>query len=68
MSTRRQRPLRLATIGLVLAVAAFVVPNSAVKPTEVALVKVDRAGGVDLESRTSCGSWPSARTPAPART
>jgi LCP family protein required for cell wall assembly len=45
---RLQRPLRLLTIGLVLAVAAFVVPDSAVKSTEVALVKVDRANGVDL--------------------
>ena len=43
------RPLvRLATIGLVLAVAALVVPDSAVKPTEVALVEVDRANGIDL--------------------
>jgi len=43
-----RRMLRFATIGLVLAVAALVVPDSAVKPTEVALVKVDRADGVDL--------------------
>lgn len=40
--------LRVGTIGLVLAVAALVVPDSAVKPTEVTLVKVDRANGVDL--------------------
>ena len=40
--------LRFATVGLVLTVAALVVPDSAVKSTEVALVKVDRADGVDL--------------------
>ena len=44
----RRRILRTATIGLVLAVAALVVPDSAVKTTEVALVKVDQANGVDL--------------------
>ncbi|WP_395657645.1 LCP family protein [Nocardioides sp.] len=43
-----RRILRVGTIGLVLAVAALVVPDSAVKPTEVTLVKVDRANGVDL--------------------
>lgn len=40
--------LRVATIGLVLAVAALVVPNSAVNSTDAALVKIDSAGGVDL--------------------
>jgi LCP family protein required for cell wall assembly len=40
--------LRVGAIGLVLAVAALVVPNSAVNSTEAALVKVDRAGGIDL--------------------
>jgi LCP family protein required for cell wall assembly len=44
----RRRILRTATIGLVLAIAALVVPDSAVKTTEVALVKVDQANGVDL--------------------
>jgi LCP family protein required for cell wall assembly len=44
----RRRILRTATIGLVLALAALVVPDSAVKSTEVALVKVDQANGVDL--------------------
>ena len=39
---------RLLPLALVLAVAALVVPDSAVKPTDVALVKVDRASGVDL--------------------
>lgn len=43
-----RRMLRVGTVGLVLAVAALVVPDSAVKPTEVTLVKVDRANGVDL--------------------
>lgn len=46
--TRLHRVVRLATIGLVLAVAAFVIPDSAVKSTDVALVKVERADGVDL--------------------
>jgi len=45
---RLHRIIRLGTLGLVLAVAALVVPDSAVKSTEVALVKVDRASGVDL--------------------
>ena len=53
--------------GLVLAVAALVVPDSAVKSTDIELVKINSAGGVDLRP-TSCGSWPSARTPGPART
>jgi LCP family protein required for cell wall assembly len=48
MRKRFPRSLRLVIIGLVLAVAAFVVPDSAVKSTEVALVKVNRADGVDL--------------------
>jgi polyisoprenyl-teichoic acid--peptidoglycan teichoic acid transferase len=48
MRNRLRRVLRLSTIGLVLAVAAFVVPDSAVKTTEVELVKVNRADGVDL--------------------
>ena len=45
---RLRRILRFATVGLVLALAAFVVPDSAVKGTEVALVKVRSASGVDL--------------------
>lgn len=39
---------RLLAIAVVLGVAALVVPDSAVKPTEVELVKVNRADGVDL--------------------
>ncbi|MGY2702685.1 LCP family protein [Nocardioides sp. HB32] len=46
--SRWRRTLRLVTVGLVLAIAALVVPDSAVKTTEVALVKVDQANGVDL--------------------
>jgi LCP family protein required for cell wall assembly len=45
---RLRKVLRLGTIGLVLAVAALVVPDSAVKSTDVALVKVNSANGVDL--------------------
>ncbi len=46
--SRYRKAVRLATVGLMLAVAALVVPASAVKSTEVALVKVNRADGVDL--------------------
>ena len=46
--SRYRNAVRLVTVGLMLAVAALVVPTSAVKSTEVTLVKVDRAGGVDL--------------------
>ena len=45
---RISRALRLAAVGAVLAVAGLVVPDSAVKSTEIELVKVDRADGVDL--------------------
>jgi polyisoprenyl-teichoic acid--peptidoglycan teichoic acid transferase len=48
ISGRLRRVLRLATVGLVLALAAFVVPDSAVKSTEMTLVKVHSASGVDL--------------------
>ena len=56
MSTARirtSRALRLLTrrlvpLGLVLAVAAVVVPDSAVKSTDVSLVRVQSASGVDL--------------------
>jgi LCP family protein required for cell wall assembly len=46
--TRTSRALHLVTLGLVLAVAALVVPDSAVKSTEVTLVKVHQADGVDV--------------------
>ncbi|GAB3196367.1 hypothetical protein GCM10027062_05510 [Nocardioides hungaricus] len=42
------RLLRLTTVGLVLALAALLVPDSAVKSTEMTLVKVRSASGVDL--------------------
>ncbi|MEP9383701.1 LCP family protein [Nocardioides cheoyonin] len=48
---RRMVGHRLATsmaLGAVLAVAALVVPDSSVAPTNAALVKLDEASGVDL--------------------
>jgi len=39
--------VRTAVLGLVLAVAAFVVPDSAVQPTDITLVRVRHAEGVD---------------------
>lgn len=48
LSRRCPRLLRVATLGLVLGLAALVIPASAVKTTEVTLVKVHRASGVDL--------------------
>ena len=38
---------RVVTLAAVLAVAAVVVPDSAVKPTQMELVKINRATGVD---------------------
>lgn len=47
MSRRRfPKALRVAAIGTILGLAALVVPDSAVKPTEMELVKVERAEGV----------------------
>lgn len=43
-----RRTTRLVTVGLVLALAAFLVPDSAVKSTEMTLVKVHSASGVDV--------------------
>ncbi|MDF1603733.1 LCP family protein [Nocardioides sp. YIM 152315] len=48
MRARFPRVLRVVAIGAVLAVAGLVIPDSAVKSTEVELVKVQRADGVDL--------------------
>lgn len=48
LSKRFPRLLRLVTLGLVLAVAGLVVPDSAVKSTDVTLVKMHRGSGVDL--------------------
>jgi polyisoprenyl-teichoic acid--peptidoglycan teichoic acid transferase len=39
---------RVVTLAVVLAVAALVVPDSAVKPTQMELVKLDHAAGVDV--------------------
>jgi LCP family protein required for cell wall assembly len=46
--TRLSRSLRAVTLAAVLAVAALVVPDSAVEPTAVELVRVKRAGGVSV--------------------
>jgi polyisoprenyl-teichoic acid--peptidoglycan teichoic acid transferase len=48
LRTRFPRLLRVVTLVAVLAVAALCVPDSAVKSTDVTLVKVHRASGVDL--------------------
>lgn len=48
LSRRFPRLLRLVTLGVVLAVAGLVVPDSAVKSTDLTLVKVHRGSGVDL--------------------
>jgi polyisoprenyl-teichoic acid--peptidoglycan teichoic acid transferase len=45
---RFPRALRLATVGVVLALAALVVPDSAVKPPEAELVKLERARAIDV--------------------
>lgn len=46
-TTRWTRALRAGALATVLAVAALVVPDSAVKPTEIELVKLRSAQGVD---------------------
>ncbi|MFC4783773.1 LCP family protein [Nocardioides sp. MAHUQ-72] len=46
--SRATRALHLLVLGLVLAVAALVVPDSAVKSTEVTLVKVRQGSGTDV--------------------
>ncbi|HXR45458.1 MAG TPA: hypothetical protein VN759_11650, partial [Pseudolysinimonas sp.] len=48
--TRLRWVRRLVTLAAVLAVAALVVPDSAVKPTQMELVKINRATGVDYPS------------------
>jgi LCP family protein required for cell wall assembly len=45
--TRWSRAFRAGALATVLAVAALVVPNSAVQPTEIELVKLRSAQGVD---------------------
>lgn len=47
MRGKGSRALRTGLLAVVLAVAALVVPDSAVKPAEVALVKLRTAEGVD---------------------
>ena len=49
---RLPRLWRVLSVGAVLAVAALLVPDSAVKSTEIELVKVDRAADVDLSPDT----------------
>ena len=46
-TTTWARALRTGALALVLAVAALVVPDSAVRPTEIELVKLRSAAGVD---------------------
>ena len=46
-TTRWARSLRTGALTVVLATAALVVPNSAVSPTEIELVKLHSAAGVD---------------------
>ncbi|MCW2853510.1 MAG: cell envelope-related transcriptional attenuator [Nocardioides sp.] len=46
-----RRVVRTLMLGLVLVVAALVVPNSTVAATEAALVKVDRAQGVEFDPK-----------------
>ena len=43
-----RRVLRAVTLAAVLAVTAFIVPNGGVNPTDAAMVRVERAHGVDL--------------------
>ena len=47
--SRRVRTGRGVLLALVLTVLALVVPDSAPRPAEVALVKVDRVSGVDVD-------------------
>jgi LCP family protein required for cell wall assembly len=49
MTARLRWVRRLVTLAVVLAVAAVVVPDSSVKPTQVELVKISRASGVDAD-------------------
>jgi LCP family protein required for cell wall assembly len=48
MRRRILRATRLATLGLILAVVALAIPDSAVKPTEWALVKVDQGNAAAI--------------------
>jgi LCP family protein required for cell wall assembly len=42
---------RIVTLAVVLGIAALVIPDSAVKPTEMELVKLQRASGVDADNK-----------------
>ncbi len=42
---------RIVTLAVVLGIAALVMPDSAVKPTEMELVKLQRASGVDADNK-----------------
>jgi len=50
--TKFRRLLRPVVLTLVLAIAALIVPNSAVQPTDAALVKLQTAEGVDAGAGT----------------
>ena len=45
----RRALVRTVVLAVVLALAALVVPDSAVKPTDLSLVRVRHAAGVDIE-------------------
>jgi len=47
--SRLTRGLKATALGCVLAVSAIVIPDSAVSPTEVVLVKIRHGGGVDID-------------------
>ena len=70
MTARLRWVRRLVTLAAVLAVAAVVVPDSAVKPTQMDAGQAQPGHRRRLPepTRTSSGSWPSAPTPGPART
>ena len=44
------RALKTTLFVVVLAVCGLVIPDSGVQPTQSVLVKIDRAGGVDVDS------------------
>jgi polyisoprenyl-teichoic acid--peptidoglycan teichoic acid transferase len=50
--TKFRRLLRPVVLTLVLAIAALIIPNSAVQPTDAALVKLHTAEGVDAGAGT----------------
>jgi polyisoprenyl-teichoic acid--peptidoglycan teichoic acid transferase len=49
MRRRLRRVIRMGTLGLVLGVVALTIPDSAVKPPEWALVKVDQGNAAALD-------------------